>query len=432
MHFQPPRRHNGFNKMELMEEIPPYREEDEYAMYLKDVGLGHIQNIHGVRNLLYSIPQQSLIPEEHHGSTWVGDRSVEYIKANAGRRPFFLWSSWIAPHPPFDVPDSFSDLYNDSDIPEPLQSKTKLNPFGEIIHCKHGDFPAGKEKESLKRMRQLYYSAISLVDKNIGRILDALEESGEMDNTIIIFTSDHGEMLGDYGCFQKQQPYDSCSKIPFIIRYPENFKAGSVRDEFADLNDILPTVLDLAGLNYPGPYELPGASLLKDAEKRRDVQYMEYGWGINRWCSIRDKEYKFNYFYMGGREELFDMENDPGESVNLLEAEAEKYAETRERLKVLLYEYENRWGLENYAFGSRMLTFENKVFDRGLRNGQFPEFPGNIIDKDELASMNDFGDEVIQAVKEEPLIKLHQLDLGDWEKNGAPIKTIEKIKREKL
>jgi hypothetical protein len=79
-----------------------------------------------------------------------------------------------------------------------------------------------------------------------------------------------------------------------------------------------------------------------------------------------------------------------------------------------------------------MLTFENKVFDRGLRNGQFPEFPGNIIDKDELASMNDFGDEVIQAVKEEPLIKLHQLDLGDWEKNGAPIKTIEKIKREKL
>lgn len=431
MHFRPARRHNGFNKMELMEEIPRYREEDEYAMYLKDVGLGNIQNIHGVRNLLYSLPQQSLIPEEHHGSTWVGDRSAEYIKANAGRRPFFLWSSWIAPHPPFDVPDTFADLYNDAEIPEPLQSKTEINPFGKIS-SKHGDFPAGKEKESLKRMRQLYYSAISLVDKNIGKIIDALKETGELDNTFIIFTSDHGEMLGDHGCFQKQQPYDSCSKIPFIVRYPENFKAGSSREEFVDLNDILPTVLDLAGLDYPGPHELPGASLLKDGAKRRDVQYMEYGTASGRWCSIRDEQYKFNYFYRGGREELFDMNNDPVESVNLLETEPEKYAETRDCLYKTLYEYERKWGLKNYAPDSIMLKLKNDSPNPGLRNGQFPIFPDNIINDEEKESMNDFGDEVIQAVKDEPLIKLHQLDLEDWKKNGASAELIDKIKREKL
>ena len=72
-----------------MEEIPKFREDDEYAMHLKEVGLGNIQNIHGVRNLLYMIPQRSLIPEENHGSTWVADRSVEYIKENGGKRPFF-------------------------------------------------------------------------------------------------------------------------------------------------------------------------------------------------------------------------------------------------------------------------------------------------------------------------------------------------------
>jgi arylsulfatase A-like enzyme len=431
MHFRPSRRHNGFNKMELMEEIPKYREEDEYAMYLKEVGLGNVQNIHGVRNLLYSVPQRSLIPEEHHGSTWVGDRSVEYIKANAGRRPFFLWSSWIAPHPPFDVPDSFADLYNDADIPEPLQSETEINPHGQVS-AKHGDFPAGKEKESLKRMRQLYYSAISLVDKNIGKILDALEETGELENTLIIFTSDHGEMLGDHGSYQKSQPYDSCSKIPFIIRYPKNFAPGSVREDFADLNDILPTVLDAAGLEYPGPYELPGGSLLNDDGKRRDVQYMETESGVTRWCSIRDDQYKFNYYYRGGREELFDMTSDPGETVNLLATEPDKYAETRNRMFETLYEYEHKWGLKNYAFNGGMVKFENEPARRGLRNGQFPVFPDNIIDEDEKASMNDFGDEIIQAVKDEPLIKLHQLDIEDWAKNGASPELIEKIKRETL
>jgi hypothetical protein len=131
--------------MELMEEIPEFREDDEYAMYLKDVGLENIQSIHGVRNLLYMLPQRSLIPEEHHGSTWVADRSVKYIKDNAGKRPFFLWSSWIAPHPPFDVPDSFADLYNDTDIPEAFKLGTG-----------HELFFVNKPEYTLNRYNELY------------------------------------------------------------------------------------------------------------------------------------------------------------------------------------------------------------------------------------------------------------------------------------
>ena len=126
MHFIPARRHNGFDKMELMEELPNYREQDEYAMYLKEVGLGHIQNIHGVRNLLYMLPQRSIVPEEHHGTFWVGQRTAKFIRSNNGRHPFFLWSSWIAPHPPFDIIDRFADMYRDVDLPEPYQSNTPL------------------------------------------------------------------------------------------------------------------------------------------------------------------------------------------------------------------------------------------------------------------------------------------------------------------
>jgi len=426
MHFKPARRHSGFNKMELMEEIPEFREDDEYAMYLKDVGLENIQSIHGVRNLLYMLPQRSLIPEEHHGSTWVADRSVKYIKDNAGKRPFFLWSSWIAPHPPFDVPDSFADLYNDVDIPETLKSKTKLTPHASksAIHC---DLPKNKEKDYIKRIRQLYYSAISLVDKNIGRILKALEEAGELDNTFIIFSSDHGEMLGDHGCFQKQLPYDSASKIPFLIRYPEKIKKDTTRSDFVDLNDILPTVLDVAGIDYPGPQELPGGSVLRN-DKDRSYQYIEHHQGINRWISIRDKEYKYNYYYGGGLEELFDMKNDPSESTNLLEKNPEKFLSQKNKLYNVLMEYEKKWGPENHVNGGVIINLQAPDYSTVKRNGQFPKFHHNLNDKSEKELMNDFDQEVCQVVKNEPLVKLHELDLKSWEQNGASKKIIENIR----
>ncbi|MFW5986310.1 MAG: sulfatase-like hydrolase/transferase, partial [Halanaerobiales bacterium] len=208
MHFCPVRRHNGFEKLKLMAEVPRCREEDEYAMYLKDIGLGHIQNIHGVRNLLYMLPQRSLIPEEHHGNNWVADRSIEYLKANGGRKPFFLKASWIAPHPPFDVPDRFADLYKDVELPE-VRTSDRIFP-AIIEENKHlGDIP---DEKYLRRMREVYYSAITHVDYNIGKILTALEEIDELDNTFIIFLSDHGEMLGDYSAYQKWLPYDSCAR----------------------------------------------------------------------------------------------------------------------------------------------------------------------------------------------------------------------------
>ena len=93
---------------------------------------------------------------------------------------------------------------------------------------------------------------MSHVDRAIGRIIDALADIGELDNTFIIHASDHGELLGDYGAFQKSVPYDSCSRIPFIMRYPAAFAPGTIREDFVDLNDILPTFLD-AWLDNGGP-----------------------------------------------------------------------------------------------------------------------------------------------------------------------------------
>lgn len=434
MHFRPVRRHNGFDKMELMEEAPRFREDDEYAMYLKNVGLGHILNIHGVRNLLYMAPQRSLIPEEHHGSTWVGDRAAAFLRAEAGRRPFFLWASWIAPHPPFDVPDAFAGLYQGRNLPEPLDSETPCWP--EVAFSKVSSrFPPDKERQYVRRMRELYYAAISLVDKNVGKVLAALDAIGETDNTMIIFTSDHGEMLGDHGAYQKMLPYDSCSRIPFLVRYPRRFQPGSVRNEFVDLNDILPTVLDVCGLQYPGPYELPGSSIC-GGNKDRSRQYIEYHRDNRRWIAMLDERYTYGYHYGGGLELLFDRQNDPSESVNLLAARPDdpEVKDARARLRAQLCRHEEKWGLEGYARDGQFRQYDKFDYRSMAKiNNQFPHFQENIVDPSEKKAMNNFGDELLRAAApERNVMRLNEMALDDWVAGGGSADLAAKIRAEKL
>jgi hypothetical protein len=240
-------------------------------------------------------------------------------------------------------------------------------------------------------------------------------------------------MLGDHGCFQKMLPYDSCSRIPMLVRYPDRVEAGSVRDDFVDLNDILPSVLELVGARYPGPAELPGSpALFRPRDKA--YQYMEYGEGGQRWVSIRDRQYKYSYYYAGGHEELFDMVDDPAESRNLAAAAAQDpdVEATRQRLRAVLAAHEEKWGLKTYARGGNFLKFEAPPPPPRQRNAQFPFFPGKIQLKEEREAMNDFGEEVLEAVRNEPLVKLHELELDLWEKYGAPREVVEKIRKEKL
>ncbi len=434
MHFQPTRRHNGFDKMELMEEGPRFREDDEYAMYLKNVGLGHILNIHGVRNLLYMAPQRSLIPEEHHGSTWVGKRASAFLRAEAGRRPFFLWASWISPHPPFDVPDTFAGLYQDRNLPAPSRSATPCWP--EVTWSKvNARFPPDKEDQYVRRMRELYYAAISLVDKNVGKVLDALDEIGETDNTLIIFTSDHGEMLGDHGAYQKMLPYDSCARIPFIARYPRRFQPGSVRNDFVDLNDILPTVLDVCGLKYPGPYELPGGSICGN-QKDRSHQYIEYHKENRRWIAMLDERYKYGYHYGGGRELLFDRQAHPDESINLLATRPDgpEVRAAHARLRARLCAYEEKWGLEDYARAGQFRHYDQFDYSALAKcNNQFPHFQENIADPEEKKAMNDFSVELLNAAApERDVMQLHEMALDDWVGGGGPPDLAQKIRAEKL
>ncbi|SKC76595.1 sulfatase family protein [Maledivibacter halophilus] len=414
MHFQPCRRHNGFNRMYTMEEIPVFRQDDDYAMYLKENNLGHYRSVHGVRHLLYMLPQQSFIPTKHHGSTWVANKTIDIIKENSKKRPFMIWSSFIHPHPPFDVPSEWANLYDDVDLPQGYESITPISPLAE--ENKHiADYP---NKDYLKRAKQLYCSAISFVDYNIGRILDYLEKTNQIDNTLIIFTSDHGEMLGDNGTYQKFLPYDSSSKVPFIVRYPKYINPGTKDECMVDLNDIFPTFLDAAEVDYPANYKLPGESIfLKEGMKDRNYQYVEYNKGNKRWVSLRNKRYKYNYYYGGGKEELFDLGNDSKERVNLLfDCKDSKILEIKVSLRRKLVQYEKTWGLPGYVVDDDFIKLDEYVPVK-YRETNFPFHIDNLC-KEDKEKLIDLNDEIKMAIKNEDVVNLKELDIETFKKYG--------------
>ena len=401
MHFQPRRRAMGFDFFYSMEEIPDTREADDYAMFLKEQGYGHIQSLHGVRGCLYMQPQRSLLPERLHGSVWVADRTIEYLERTRARKPFFLCASFIQPHPPFNVPDSWADRYCGK-LPPPVRTKTPLPVIGEEnkkLACLEND-------EEVMRVRELYASSVSFMDRQVGRILACLDELNLSESTLVMFASDHGEMLGDLGTYQKFLPYDPSSRIPMILRYPGIVAAGARRRDFVDLNDVMPTFLDAAGVAYPGNYELPGESLLiRGGKKNRTVQYVEHQRESKRWCSLRNQQYKYVHYY-GDRDQFFHMEKDPQETDNLLcrKLSKEEY-ESYQSLRSELISYESRWGLEGCVTGERFSEFPPYRANPGYEVN-LPKFYQMIVDKKEADGMMDYRQEVLEAIKKEPIVNL--------------------------
>lgn len=337
MHFFPAREHHGFGEMYLMEELPKRRQDDQYLQYLKEKGLGDIQNQHGVRPLLYHVPQNSVQKLEDHGTMWVADRSIQWLEEN-GEEPFFLMCGFIQPHPPWNIPKELDGLYREAVIPEPVP-RSRMPMDGNEPNPWFGDWDSREQKEAI---RKAYYTAVSMVDMAVGKILDTLREKGLLDNTLIIFTSDHGEMLQDKGYYSKELAYEGSVRVPLLLRYPKRLAGGRKIGGFVDSFDLLPTCLDVCGLAYPDG-ELRGESLFRLAEKNdREFQFSSSGLGYRHWVMCRNDRYKYVFHYNGGYEELYDMRDDGGEEHNLAEEKEGRIRNTvcRLRREALLYEQE--------------------------------------------------------------------------------------------
>jgi arylsulfatase A-like enzyme len=423
-HFQPTGRHHGFHKMELMEEIPRYRVDDDYLCYLQEQGYGHIREVHGVRNLLYQQPQTTIVPEAHVGSTWVADRTCAFLREHAGGRPgrpFFLWSSWIAPHPPWNVPESFRDMYDPNELPLPVyvdRPEDDLSPQAHMLR-NVGD-GADQSPARLRAIKARYYAQVSLIDKCVGRILAELERLGLAGNTLVIFASDHGEMLGDHGLWQKSSPYEASVRIPFLLRWPDREPGGQVREQLVSLLDVLPTCLAAAGVTYAGPHDPAGVSLLtaegRQLADQRDALVIDHGLGPQRWLCLRERTTKYAVWLSSGKRELYDLANDPEERHNLIDTEPERAAALERRL----VDWERRHGFAESLDGDHFRTFPVRPAGRG-RNGQFP-FWVATLPADERSKMQSPGQTVMDAIRHETSFRLEELDLRAWKAAGGDLR----------
>ena len=240
----------GFETREIQEEGGESLENLEkhhYVKYLHEKKYDHICESNGVRGEMYYTPQPSQLPAKDHPTQWIGDRSIAFLQEEQ-ERPWYLYTSFIHPHPPFNPPNPWHKLYRPAmmphpDVPEDWESLlTYINRVQN--RYKYGD--QGINRHHMRLIKAYYYACISFVDYQIGRILETLEKTGQMENTLILFSSDHGEHLGDRNSFGKRSMHDSSARVPMILRQPGRFDGGQVCDTPVSLVDIAPTFLSAA------------------------------------------------------------------------------------------------------------------------------------------------------------------------------------------
>jgi arylsulfatase A-like enzyme len=277
--------------------------------------------------------------EELHPTHWTAERAIHFLESYDGDKPWLLKVSFQRPHPPFDPPKRWLDYYTDADIPVPNVSNWAEKKYGnkkgsmeELKNPTSGNFP----EEEIEASRRAYYAAISFVDEQLGRVLRALEKRGELENTLVIYTADHGDMMGDHYMWRKCRPYEGSTRIPMILRWPENLKIkakrGQTRSELVELRDVLPTFLDAAGMQKP--QIMDGASMLnilknKSWRKIMDLEHSQIYEKDNAWVALTDGQYKYIYFTLTGQQQLFDLQNDPYEMNDLASEEIFEYNKIR-------------------------------------------------------------------------------------------------------
>lgn len=280
------------------------------------------------------------IDEAYHYDTWIAERTNAMLENYKEKdEPFFIWSSFFDPHPPYLVPRPWDTMYDPDEITLPKlrpgehdknppyfgmtqEEQPDFTSFNESGMCIHGLESHLIDEELRKKDTAIYYGMISLMDKYIGKILDKLDELGLAENTIVVFTTDHGHFLGQHGLIAKGPfMYEDLIKVPLIARWKGHIQGDTVSDTLQSLVDIPTTFLVLAGIEKP--YEMTGLDQSSvwfgGKEKIRDHIICEHRHEETtvHMKTYVDERYKLTVYYNQTYGQLFDLQNDPEEIHNL-------------------------------------------------------------------------------------------------------------------
>ena len=301
----------------------------EWQKHLKEAGIEFDYGRQDVQRLEWGRDApfcgRTVLPAERTHDAWVADRAVDMIGAFVkSEAPFMVWASFFGPHFPYAVPAPYDRMYDPGQVRRP-------DNFNESFEGK----PLIQQKESLRwnasqlawpdwqRVIAHYWGACTFIDEQIGRVLSALDASGRAGETLVIFTTDHGDMLGNHRLFNKGfHGYEETHHIPFIASGPLVSKPGSVCDDFVNLVDLMPTFLDVAGV--APPEKVDGRSLVPLLQGRRpddwpaDVLSEFHGYESTLYSMRMVRNRRWKYVYNPATDdELYDVVSDPGEMHNL-------------------------------------------------------------------------------------------------------------------
>ncbi len=300
--------------------------EHDYADWVREKGVD--------LNAMRETPER--VPAEYHQTTWAVDRSIEFIDDAEGARtddqPWMLNVNIYDPHPPFIPPKAYADQFNPDDMPGPSFVESDLETQASL---EGADFQTQSKRPHEIEARDAqakYYAMIKLIDDQLARLLEHLKSTGQAENTVIIFTSDHGETLGDHGLLYKGcRFYEGLVRVPLIFHWPGHIAENVQSPALVELLDMSATLLDLAGVEIPEQHQ--GKSLLpilkgdSDPAHHRDFARCEYFDALAPFflkgatgtfaTMHRTPTHKLVMYHSLGKGELYDLEKDPEEHTNL-------------------------------------------------------------------------------------------------------------------
>lgn len=316
------------------------------------------------------------LPYKHTLEAWTGEETLRFLQGRDAERPFFVHMSFERPHPNFMIAEEWKDLYDPDQLSLAPSSADRFeNRFAGKPAFVRKEFERRADGldsgENLRKRMAAYFTLITNIDMEIGRVISHLKETGEYDNTIIVYTADHGDFAGDHGVMYKNLGiYESIHRVPFIFRYPGGQRGLSVEGIIESV-DVYPTLIDCAGLVAPEAYQVDGRSILpvlKGDEPGKDYAICEWSRPApethTKINAIRTKEYALIVYGAESGGELYDRVKDPGEITN--QWDNPDYADIRFGLFQKLYDAVSLYATRSCSAKGRKLAQRTSAMPTGL------------------------------------------------------------------
>ncbi|MDA3962852.1 MAG: sulfatase-like hydrolase/transferase [Planctomycetota bacterium] len=370
LHVYPQRDRIGFDDVVLLEEgRTQYGVTDDYEAYLADVGQPGEFFGHGMCNNQYHVAPWHL-DDRHHPTEWATRAMCRQIRRRDPKRPGFWYLSHMAPHPPLVPPQRYLNLYRDAELPEAVFGNWSENPMrmpAPLAGARSSfDTMYGPRERDIAL--RAFYALCTHIDHQLRLVIGTLREEGLLNNTVIMFTADHGDHLGDHGLWAKRQFLEGSANVPMIVLGAEHacheVAAGEADGRLVGWQDIMPTLLSLCGIDVPASVE--GRSMFSG--ERRETLFGECSEGHAATRMVHDGRHKLIYFPAGNARLLFDLELDPKEQRNAIDDPA--YASVRDRLTAQLiaelHSGDEDWVSDGVLVGLDERSGGGSGSDRGL------------------------------------------------------------------